>query len=66
MKKTIKAIFKRSKCFHNPDKAVGVADFQVSVGASDQPQVLPEWVRETQTFQVGLADGSIVEMEGGK
>lgn len=58
-------IIKRTKVFINPG-AVGTLNAHVNAAASPEPQTLPDWVTKTDTYNIGVKDGSIVEMKGGK
>jgi hypothetical protein len=52
--------FKRSKIFlHSTSDGVNV---RFSVGVSNQPVQVPEWVTETLTYKHGVRDGSILDL----
>lgn len=49
-------ILKRTKCFSEGQKLL-------TVSPSSDIQTVPEWVRNTATFRLGLQDKSIQEVE---
>ncbi len=52
-------IVKRAKIFHDPEP-LSQEKVQLPVGG---PYSAPDWIAETDTFKLGVKDGSIVPLE---
>lgn len=54
----MKAIFKRTLLFHGPKGKKDKRKFHVS--PSPEPQAVPEWIQETDAWELCLSDGCII------
>ena len=53
----MKFLLTRSKSFHKPDGRRGAPDSIVTLAPGEVEA--PEWIRDTNTYRAGVADGSI-------
>ena len=53
----MKFLLTRAKSFHKPDGQKGAPDSIVTLSPGEVEA--PEWIRETNTYRAGVADGSI-------